>query len=409
MIDQAKTVPGAGPLGSASGLVSRPPVVLQILPSLATGGVERGAADVAAALAAAGGKSIVVSSGGPMVREVERAGAVHITLPVESKNPLVMYRNVARLVRIIEEQGAEIVHARSRAPAWSAYYATRQTGSIFVTTFHGTYGHANPLKVRYNAVMTRGDAVIAISHFIADHIREVYGVSGPHVRVIHRGIDIDYFNPARVTAERLIEMSNRWRIPDGMPVVMLPGRLTSWKGHALLIRALAKLGRDDIRCLMVGSDQGRHRYRAALDDMVEKLDLGGVVQFTGDCRDMPAAYMLADAVISASTKPEAFGRVAAEAQAMGRPVIASDHGAARETVLAGKTGLLFPPGDAEALAAAIADVLAMTTVQRESLADTAIAHIQANFTKEKMCAETLALYDELAAARASARPLPGAA
>jgi glycosyltransferase involved in cell wall biosynthesis len=412
MTEQAKALAGAGPTARATprgGDASRgQPVVLQVLPSLATGGVERGAVDIAAALVAAGGKAIVVSAGGPMVREIERAGATHVTLPVDSKYPYIMYRNVARLVRVIEEFGVDIVHARSRAPAWSAYYAARQTGRKFATTFHGTYGHGNPLKVRYNAIMTRGDAVIAISRFIADHIRDVYGVEGPRVRVIHRGVDIDLFSPSRVTAERLIELAQKWRLPDGMPVVMLPGRLTSWKGHAVLIEALARLGRDDIRCLIVGSDQGRHRYRASLEALIETRDLTGVVQITGDCRDMPAAYMLADVVVSASTKPEAFGRIAAEAQAMGRPVAASDHGAARETVLPGETGILFPPGDPDALAEALTEVLALTTAQRETLAEVAIAHMRANFTKQKMCAETLALYHELAGTE-GAEPLPGAA
>jgi glycosyltransferase involved in cell wall biosynthesis len=412
MTEQAKTLAGAVPAARVdprAGAASRGrPVVLQILPSLTTGGVERGTADIAAALAAAGGRAIVASAGGPMVREIERAGGVHVTLPVDSKNPYVMHRNVARLTRVIEQFGVDIVHARSRAPAWSAFYAARRTGRKFVTTFHGAYGHTNPLKLRYNAIMTRGDAVIAISHFVADHIRDVYGVEGPRVRVIHRGVDLDIFSPARVAAERLIELAQKWRLPDGMPVVMLPGRLTSWKGHAVLIEALARLGRDDIRCLIVGSDQGRHRYRASVEALIAKRELAGVVQITGDCRDMPAAYMLADVVVSASTKPEAFGRVAAEAQAMGRPVAASDHGASRETVLPGETGILFPPGDPDALAEALGEVLALTTAQRETLAEVAIAHVRANFTKEKMCAETLALYHELAGAE-GAEPLPGAA
>ncbi|MGB8276193.1 MAG: glycosyltransferase family 4 protein [Alphaproteobacteria bacterium] len=412
MTDQAKTLaPAVAPAGETRRRLTgvRPPTVLQVVPSLGSGGVERGAADIAVALAAAGGKAIVASAGGPMVRELERAGVTHVVLPVDSKNPFVMMRNVDRLARLIEDSGAEIVHARSRAPAWSAYYAARRTERRFVTTFHGTYDHKSPLKRRYNAIMTRGDAVIAISHFIAEHLRAVYGVEGPHVRVIHRGVDLDVFSPGRVAAERLIELSHRWRLPDGMPVVMLPGRLTSWKGQRLLIEALARLGRDDIRCLLVGDDQGRARYRASLEALIEKRDLAGVVQIAGHCRDMAAAYMLADVVVSASTKPEAFGRVAAEAQAMGRPVIASDQGASRETVIPEETGILFPPGDADALANAIDHVLSLTGAVREEVAERAMAHIRANFTKEKMCAETLALYDELAGRVPGALPLPGAA
>lgn len=376
---------------------------MQVLPSLATGGVERGTVDVAAAVVAAGGTAIVVSSGGPMVRELERAGAVHVPLPVHSKNPFVIARNAARLVRLIEAHNVDIVHARSRAPAWSALRAAKRKGVAFVTTFHGTYGHSNPIKRRYNAVMLKGDRVIAISHFIADHIREVYGLDDPaRVRVIHRGVDLDLFSPERVTPERLIAMAEHWRVTEGMPIVMLPGRLTAWKGQRLLIEALARLGRTDIRCLLVGSDQGRHAYRRSLESLIERHGLAGVVQIADHCRDMPAAYMLADVVVSASTDPEAFGRVAAEAQAMGRPVVASDHGASRETVLAGRTGLLFTPGDAEALALGIAETLALDSRAREALAADAIAHIRANFTKEKMCAETLALYRELMEERAAA-------
>jgi glycosyltransferase involved in cell wall biosynthesis len=376
------------------------PVVLQVLPSLDTGGVERGTVDIAAAVVKSGGTAIVVSSGGLMVRELERTGARHIAMPVHSKNPLVMWQNVSRLVRLIEKHDVDIVHVRSRAPAWSAYYAAKRTQRAFVTTFHGTYSHTNIFKRAYNRIMLRGDRVIAISHFIADHIRDVYRVEGPQIRVIHRGIDLDLFSPHSVTPERLIGLAERWRVTEGMPIVMLPGRLTAWKGQRLLIEALARLGRNDIRCLIVGSDQGREGYRRSLESLIDRRGLLGVVQVADHCRDMPAAYMLADVVVSASTDPEAFGRVAAEAQAMGRPVVASNHGAARETVLSGQTGILFPPGDAEALAMALAEALALKSAAREALAAAAIAHIRDNFSKEKMCVETIALYAELIAERA---------
>ncbi len=411
MTELAKAGAGAPESGDGALVERRPargPVVLQVLPALETGGVERGTVDVAAALAAAGGLAVVASSGGPMVRELERAGGLHVTLPVHSKNPFVMRRNVGRLTDLIEAHEVEIVHARSRAPAWSALAAARRTQRPFVATFHGTYGHGNPVKRRYNAVMTRGDVVIAISNFIAEHIRETYGVAIGRVRVIHRGVDLDLFSPRRVSAERMIDLAERWRLTDEDAVVMLPGRLTRWKGQALLLKALARLDRRDIRCALVGSDQGRRRYRRELERLVKRRGLEDVVLFAGDCRDMPAAYMLADVVVSASTEPEAFGRVAAEAQAMGCPVVASDHGAARETVLAGKTGWLYPPGDADALAEAVGQALAMNAEARERLAKKAMAHIAANFSKEKMCAETLSVYDELREAAAGARPAQAA-
>jgi glycosyltransferase involved in cell wall biosynthesis len=395
---------GEGPLAEGG----RGPVVLQVLPALETGGVERGTVDVAAALAGAGGLALVASSGGPMVRELERVGGLHVTLPVHSKNPFVMARNVGRLADLIEAHAVEIVHARSRAPAWSALAAARRTERPLVTTFHGTYGHGNPLKRRYNAVMTRGDVVIAISNFIAQHIRETYGLADGRVRVIHRGVDLDLFSPRRVSAERMIQLAERWRVSQEEPLVMLPGRLTRWKGQALLIEALARLDRHDIRCVLVGSDQGRRHYRRALERLIMRRGLEDVVLFTGECRDMPAAYMLADVVVSASTEPEAFGRVAAEAQAMGCPVVASDHGAARETVLAGDTGWLYRPGDADALGEAVGQALAMTSEARERLAERAVAHIAANFSKEKMCAQTLSVYEELrwAGAGAPAEAVP---
>jgi glycosyltransferase involved in cell wall biosynthesis len=410
MAGQAK--PNAGAAGGAeqahharAGAWGRPgPVVLQVLPALETGGVERGTVDVAAAVAAAGGTALVVSSGGPMTRELERAGGVHVTLPVRSKNPFVMRRNAGRLAELIENRAVDVVHARSRAPAWSALAAARRTGTPFVTTFHGTYGQGSPIKRWYNSVMTRGDVVIAISEFIADHIRTTYGVSDGRVRVIHRGVDLDLFTPGRVSAERIVQLAERWRLTEGLPVVMLPGRLTRWKGQMLLIEAVARLGRRDIRCVLVGSDQGRHRYRGQLERLVERRGLAGLVRITGHCQDMPAAYMLADVVVSASTDPEAFGRVAAEAQAMGRPVVASDHGAARETVLSGRTGWLIPPRNADALAEAIDEALALAPDQRQGLAAEAMAHVRANFSRDRMCAETLAVYDELLRGGVGAQP-----
>lgn len=339
----------------------RQPVVLQVLPALVTGGVERGTVDMALSLVEAGWKAIVASSGGPMVRELLRGGAEHVTLPLASKSPLVIRANAARLERVITDHGVDIVHARSRAPAWSALKAAQKTGCHFVTTFHGTYNLGwFGLKQRYNAVMTRGERVIAISHFIAEHVHRIYGVDPDRIRVVQRGIDLKKFDPARVSPERIIQLAQKWRLPDGFQVIMLPGRLTRWKGQAVLIEALALLGRHDVRCLLVGSDQGRTGYREELVDLIRRRDLVDVVHIVDECGDMPAAYMLTDVVVSASTDPEAFGRVVVEGQAMGRPVIASDHGAPRETILPGETGWLAPAGDPRALADALSHFLAMS-------------------------------------------------
>ncbi len=371
--------------------------VLQILPALETGGAERGTIDVAASVIQAGGRSIVVSSGGVMVHELTRAGVEHIILPVDSKNPLVMRANIDRLVQIIRNENVDIVHARSRAPAWSALAAARKTGRHFVTTFHGTYKHGNAIRRWYNSIMTRGQRVIAISDFIAGHVRQVYGVPVSKIRVIHRGVDIGRFDPSRVSQERMIKLAEKWRLPDGVPVIMLPGRLTKWKGQQVFIDAIKILDRQDIQCLIVGSDQGREGYRRKLLSAIESAGLNRLVHVIDNCDDMPAAYMLTDVVVSASTEPEAFGRVVAEAQALGRPVIATDHGGARETVIEGETGWLTPPGDAAALAATINTVLEQPPTARGTYAARAVAHIRDNFTKEGMCAKTIAVYDEVLA------------
>ncbi len=372
-------------------------MVLQVLPRLVTGGVERGTADVARALVDAGWTSLVVSAGGPMVHELDRAGVRHFTLPLASKNPLVMAMNITRLDALIRENGVDIVHARSRAPAWSAAAAARRTGAHFVTSFHGTYSAPSGIKRFYNRVMTRGKRVIAISNFIAGHIEKVYGVGPERVRVVHRGVDIDLFDPDKVSDERMIQLASQWRLPDDKRIILMPGRLTRWKGQGVLIEALTKLGRRDVHCLVVGTDEGHPAFRRDLERLIIGAGLGDMVQLVGHCQDMPAVYMLSDVVVSASIRPEAFGRVITEAQAMGRPVVIADHGGASETVIAGETALLVPPNDSGALAKALDNALSLEPAAREKLARIAKAHIRDHFTKERMCQETLAVYREVLA------------
>ena len=386
------------PDGASPGIsVGRPPTVLQVVPELVTGGVERGTIDIAQALAAAGGRAFVASAGGPMENTLKRAGVEHITLPVQSKNVFVLLRNVARLQAIIEAHDIDVVHARSRAPAWSAYFAARRTGRPFVTTFHGTYGAQNALKRWYNRVMTKGARTIAISKFIADHVRNTYGLDPDRLVVIRRGVDLEVFDPKAVAPGRFIPMAQSWRLPDGIPVVMLPGRLTRWKGQQVFIDAIARLGRKDICAVMLGSDQGRLAYRDELEDQIRDKDLGGVLRLVDETPDMPAALMLADVVVSASTDPEAFGRVIAEAGAMGRPVIATDHGGAREQVVEGENGWLVPPGDPDALAQAIERAVTLDKAVRERMSAAASARVREHFSRTAMCEATLALYREVAA------------
>ncbi len=379
-----------------SGETAQAPVVLQVLPDLdGGGGVERGTIDIVRALTGAGWGALVASNSTRLARRIDALGGRHVRLPMHSKNPFVMAANVRRLARLIEAMNVDIVHARSRAPAWSAYYAARVTGRHFVTTVHGTHGTRLPHKRAYNAIMTRGERVVAISEFIARHIVETYGADPGRITGSPRGGDLEAFRPGAVSVERVVKLARRWRLEDGAPVVMLPGRLTSWKGHAVLIEAMALLERRDAISVMVGGEEGSEPYAESLYARATALELAGRVRFVGRCDDMPAAYMLADIVISASTRPEAFGRIAAEAQAMGIPIIASDHGGSRETVLPGVTGCLVPPGDAPALAKAIDHALGLGQAGRDALATAARAHVEAHFSLEMMCARTLAVYQDV--------------
>jgi len=362
---------------------------------MVTGGVERGTVEVASALVKAGWTAIVASSGGPMVHEIERAGARHVTLPLDTKNPIAIRRNATRLAALIEAEEIDLVHARSRAPAWSALWASERTRRPFVTTFHNVYGAETALKRRYNAVMAKGVRVIAISDFVGEHAMAVYGVEPDRLRVIPRGVDLQRFDPKAVTPTRLIALSRAWGVDPGLPVILLPGRITRWKGHAELIEAIRRLNRRDLQVLFVGNDAQKPAFRQELLTLIDALGLGGVFHFVGDCRDMPAGFMLADVVVSASIEPEGFGRVAAEAQAMGRPLIATDHGGSRETVIDRETGWLVPPRDPDAMAEAIAAALSLSETERMDLATRSRAWIASRFDTKFMTDATLRVYEEV--------------
>jgi glycosyltransferase involved in cell wall biosynthesis len=369
--------------------------ILQVLPSLVTGGVERGTVEITRAIADAGATALVASAGGRMVPAIERAGGRHITLPLNSKNPLTMWRNASRLATLIGVENIAIVHARSRAPAWSAWWACQRAGAHFLTTYHGTYREDLPFKRHYNAVMAKGERVIAASRFIAGLIAAQHAVDPARIRIIPRGVDPAVFDPAAINGGRIARLAAEWRLPDGAAVALLPGRLTSWKGQAVLIEAVALLARRDVCCVLVGSDQGRWRYTAGLIRQGEAYGIADRLRLVGECDDMPAALMLADVVVHASTEPEAFGRVVIEAQAMGRPVIASDLGGPVETVEHGVTGWRVPPGDAAALAAAIELALALPAADRAELSRRARGAVLHNYTVAAMQAATLAVYEDL--------------
>ena len=379
--------------------------MLQVLPSLDGGGVERGTIEVAAAIARAGGTALVASAGGRLVPSVQKAGGRHVTLPLHSKRPWTVWLNAARLAGVVRAHNVTIVHARSRAPAWSAWLAARRTGAHFVTTYHGTYSEGFAGKRAYNAIMARGERVIAISHHIAGLVVGRHGVDPARVRVIPRGVDPAVFDPTRVGAERIRRLVAAWRLPDGAETILLPGRLTRWKGQAVLIEALALMARKDVVAVLAGDAQGRDHYAAELAARADRLGLGARVRIVGHCEDMPAALALAGVVVNASVEPEGFGRVVIEAQAMARPVVAASHGGAAETIEHDVTGWLVNPGDAAQLATALDWVLGLSAAERAGYGAAARASVEARYTTRAMQDATVAVYREvLAGVAAESRP-----
>ena len=367
--------------------------VLQVLPALDSGGVERGTVEIARALAENGGMALVASRGGRLTAAIGRAGARHVALPLASKSPLAIWRNAGRLAELALREEVRIIHARSRAPAWSAWLAARRAGARFVTTYHGVYGEGLPGKRLYNSVMAKGERVIAISRYVAAHVQARHGVGRDRLRLIPRGVDTALFDPDAVTADRLVQLARDWRLPDGAPVVLLPARLSRWKGQAVLLDAMAMLRRPDAVCVLLGD--GRPGFARELERQARKLGIADRLRLAGHCDDMPAALMLASAAVHASTRPEAFGRSVIEAQAMGRPVIAADDGGAAETVEQGVTGWRVTPNDPAALAAALDHALALSPADLAALGARARASVCANYTTAAMQAATLDVYREL--------------
>ena len=369
--------------------------ILQVLPHLNSGGLVSGAIEISNALQQSGHLSFVATNGGRREREITRVGGKVLLLPLDSKNPFTIFKNIYRLSKIIKDNKINIIHARSRAPAWSAYFAAKKMGIPFITTFHGTYSMKGKIKKIYNSVMTKGDKVIAISNFIKDHILQNYKTSTEKVVTIHRGINIDTFNHLKVSNERLISFCKKFNIPEDNFVILLPGRITRWKGHKNLIDAFAMLGREDIICLFVGDIQGRKKYFNELATYIDKLGLTNNFRIIENQIDMAAIYKLADVVVSASIEPEAFGRVVAEAQAMGRPTIGVNHGGGPEIIIKDVTGWLYQPNDAIDLSDKLRKALELDNVERKKMASKAIERTVLNFNNDSMCLKTLKVYSDL--------------
>lgn len=369
--------------------------ILQVLPQLETGGVEQVVIELTEAVARTGARALVASLPGRLVPAVERAGGIHIPLDLKSRNPFRMGWNGDQLAKLIKKQKVSLIHAHSRAPAFAARAASMRREIPFVTTYHGAYNQRGLFKRRYNAVMASGNRVIAISRFIAELVRERHHVGDDRLRIVPGGVDPVKFDPETVNGGRIDRLARAWRLPDGGQTIMLPARLTSWKGQEVMIEALGRMRHRDVTLILLGSAQGRDAYAKSLAERARSHEVASRVLFAGDCADMPAAYKLADVVVNASTDPEAFGRTIVEAQAMRRLVIASDHGAARETIVDGETGWRVKPGDAAALAAALDAALDLPVEARIEMGHAGREFVSEHYSIAAMQAGNLAVYHEL--------------
>ena len=380
--------------GNIKKMVSRPITVVQILPELEGGGVERGTLELGDYLSKNGHKSIVISARGRMVPQLEKQGSVHIHWRVGEKSPRCL-RYIIPLRRLLMQEKVDILHLRSRLPAWIGYTAWKRLPKgmrpRLVTTFHGFYS-----VNRYSAVMTKGERVIAISRTIADHIKNKYGVSEDRIVLIYRGFDEKVFNPGAVTSKRIETLRRNWDLKNSTsPVIMLPGRLTRWKGHDLFLESLSRIKYLPWSAICVGDTNENPAYTDFLQKMILRLNLEKRVKFVGHCDDMPAAFLLSDVVVSASSsEPEAFGRIAVEGQAMGKPVIASAHGGSLESVLNHKSGWLVRPCDARSMSDALCEAVSNKDL-RNRLGSYGQRWVRNKFTVRKMCEKTIDLYCKL--------------
>ena len=376
--------------------------VLQVIPKLGYGGAETGCYDLAHYLPENNCKSFIVTSGGELLKYVDKKKVKLIRLPVHSKNPLLMILNSVILICIILIFNISIVHARSRAPAWSCLLATKITGRKFVTTFHGTYNFKGKFKKFYNSVMVRSNLIIAGSNFIFSHIKENYSQFidiKKKLLVIFRGINVDYFDPSTKLESEEKKLLQNWDIKDNKKIILLPGRLTGWKGHELFLESInlvnIKLGYEAFNVVILGNDQGRNLYKKKLIGLTEKYRMTNQVKFIDHCDDMALAYKISDIIVSASIEPEAFGRVAVEAQSMQKLIIASNIGGSNETIDDEKTGLLFESGDAKSLCDKIIQGFTMDESSLKIMGNEGRKNIMKKFNVEKMCFSTYSEYKKL--------------
>ncbi len=376
--------------------------VLQVIPKLGYGGAETGCYDIAHYLSENNCESFIVTSGGELTKFINKEKVRLIKLPVHSKNPLLIFLNSIVLIFIILFYDISIVHARSRAPAWSCYFATKVTGRKFVTTFHGTYNFNSKIKRLYNSIMVKSDLIIAGSNFIFSHIKDNYSDylnTKSKLLVIFRGINVDYFDPTTKTEIEEKRLIKKWEIEENKKIVLLPGRLTSWKGQELFLEAInlinIQLGYEAFYAVILGSEQGRDLYKKKLIRLSEQHRMTKQVRFIEQCKDMALAYKISDIVVSSSIEPEAFGRVAVEAQSMEKVIIASNIGGSNETIVDRKTGYLFESGDPKSLSETILKVLNLDDTILKIAGIEGRKNIINKFNVEKMCFSTYSEYKKL--------------
>lgn len=376
--------------------------VLQVIPKLGYGGAETGCFDIAHYLPENNCKSFIVTSGGELLKFVDRKKVKIFKLPVQSKNPLLIFINSIILIGIILLNNISIVHARSRAPAWSCLFASKLTGRKFVTTFHGTYNFKSNLKKFYNSVMVRSDLIIAGSNFIFSHIKENYSRylnNKKKFLVIFRGINVDYFDSSTTLESHEKKLLKQWDIEKDKKIILLPGRLSSWKGQEVFIEAInlinIEIGYEAFYAVILGSDQGRELYKKKLIRLSEQYRMSKQIRFIDHCKNMALAYKVSDIIVSASNEPEAFGRVSVEAQSMGKPIIASNIGGSNETIINEKTGFLFESNNAKSLSKQILRVLNMDETSLKTIGIEARKNATQRFNVEKMCFSTYSEYKRL--------------
>jgi len=376
--------------------------VLQVIPRLGSGGAETGCYDLAHYLHENNCLSYIVTSGGELTQYINKKKVKLIRLPVQSKNPILILLNTIILTILILILNIDIVHARSRAPAWSCLIATKITRRKFVTTFHGTYNFNSSIKKFYNSVMVRSDLIIAGSNFIFSHIKDNYSAYlKPEKKflVIFRGINTEYFDPKKIKESDKALLKKKWKIEDNKKIILLPGRLTSWKGQEMFIEAISKLKKiiidKEFVAIILGSDQGRNVYKKKLLRLVDQFRLVNEVIFIENLKLMPIAYEISDIIVSSSIEPEAFGRVSVEAQSMEKPIIASNIGGSKETIIEEKTGFLFEAGNPDKLSEKIAEILNLSEVTLNGIGAEARKNVILKFNVEKMCFSTYSEYKKL--------------